>query len=84
MSEVTSALAPELQAVIAAAITMVTNLGSDPTKLPLTAGPALGIFVNTVALQTVPAANAVWGVAQADAIAKLNALAAKFAVPAAK
>jgi hypothetical protein len=44
----------------------------------LTAGPALGIFVNTVALQGVPAMNSVWSVAQADSLAKLAALKAKF------
>lgn len=73
-SQVLTAVAPELIAVINAAETFVTNLGSDPTKLALTAGPALGIFLNTVALQAAPALNATWGVAQADALAKLSAL----------
>lgn len=71
------AIAPELVAIVQAAMTMVTNFGSDPTKLGLTAGPALGIFLNTVVLQAVPAVNAEWSVAQADAIAKLGQLLTK-------
>lgn len=74
MSQVSTALAPEWVAVINAAEAFVTNLGSDPAKLAITAGPALGIFINTVALQGVPALNAVWSVAQADALQKLQAL----------
>jgi hypothetical protein len=77
-----SAISPELSAVIDAAVTMITNFGTDPAKLGLTAGPALGIFVNTVLLQAAPALNAEWGVAQADAIAKLQALKAKLPAPA--
>lgn len=74
MSQVTTALAPELLAAITAAEALITNLGSDPTKLALTAGPAFGIFLNTLALQATPALNATWGVAQADLLAKLAAL----------
>lgn len=78
-NEYVSAIAPELLAVITAAEAFVTNLGADPTKLPLTAGPALGIFLNTVALQAAPALNAEWGAVQADALTKLAALKAKLA-----
>lgn len=72
-----TAIAPELVAVIKAAQTFVENLGPDPVKLPLTAGPALAVFINTVALQGIPALNAEWALAQADATAKLAALLAK-------
>lgn len=82
-SPVVTAIAPEIVAVIKAAQAFVANLGADPTKLVLTAGPALGIFVNTVALQGVPALNAEWAVAQADAQAKLSAWLASVAPKAA-
>ena len=76
-SAVVTAIAPELVAIIKAAQTMVTDMGPDPTKLVLTAGPALQVFLGTVELQAAPAINAEWGAAQAAAIAKLNELLAK-------
>lgn len=81
-SPVVTAIAPELIAIVKAAQAFVANLGADPTKLPVTAGPALGIFINTVALQGVPALNAEWALAQADATAKLNDLLTKLTTPA--
>jgi hypothetical protein len=76
-SPVVTAISPELKATIAAAVTFVTNLGSDPAKLAITAGPALQVFLGTVALQAAPALSAEWSAVQAEAIAKLTALNAK-------
>jgi hypothetical protein len=76
-SPVITAISPELKAVAAAVVQFITNLGPDPTKLELTAGPALQVFLGTVALQGVPALGAEWAAVQAEAIAKVNALAAK-------
>lgn len=81
-NEYVQAIAPEIVAVVNAAKVFITNLGNDPTKLPLTSGPALAIFLNTVALQGVPALNAEWSLVQKESLDKLDAVLAKFATPA--
>jgi hypothetical protein len=69
--------APELLAAITAAQTFIVNLGSDPLKLPLTAGPALQVFAGTLGLQVPALATAEFGAVQAAVIAQLQAAATK-------
>jgi hypothetical protein len=76
-SPVVTAVAPELIAVIKAAQAFMTNLGADPTKLPITAPAALQVFLGSVALQAPAAINAEWSVVQNEANTKLAALIAK-------
>lgn len=72
-----TAVAPELIAILKAAQTFVANLGVDPLKLPLTAGPALAVFVGQVSLQVAPAVNAEWSVVQTEVNSQLAGLIAK-------
>lgn len=69
--------APELIAILKAAQTFVTNLGPDPTKLVITAGPALQVFLGTAGLQLPALANAEFGVVQSGAIAQIGGAIAK-------
>lgn len=69
--------APELIAVLQAAKTFVTNLGPDPTKLALTAPPALQVFAGTIGLQIPALANAEFGVVQTGIISQFDGAIAK-------
>jgi membrane carboxypeptidase/penicillin-binding protein PbpC len=64
--------APEFIVILQAAQTFVKNLGTDPTKLPITAGPALQVFLGTAGLQIPALANAEFGVVQSGAISQLG------------
>jgi hypothetical protein len=72
-SPVVTAAAPELIAVLQAVQVFITNLGPDPTKIPITAGPALQVLLGTVGLQLPAAVNAEWNLVQTDVNAKLAA-----------
>ena len=70
---IVTAAAPELIAVLQAVQVFITNLGPDPTKLVITAGPALEVLLGTVGLQAPAAINAEWGLVQSQMNAKLAA-----------
>ena len=73
------AAAPAIGAQIAALATLLTNLGPDPTKLPVTLSGAIDIFIGTVKLQLPVLVNAEWGVVISEGQAKLAALAKQLA-----
>jgi hypothetical protein len=56
------AAAPEFSAALSALSQFFTNLGPDPTKLPVTLPGAWNIFKGQVELQLPQLINAEWGV----------------------
>lgn len=80
---VVTAAAPEIIAVLQAAQTFINNLGPDPTKFVITAGPAAQVFLGSVGLQLPAALNAEWGAVQTDINGKLASAIASLQKPAA-
>lgn len=74
-----NAALPEAQAVVSALITFIGNLGSDPTKIPMTAGPAAQVFFGTIGLQVPALFASEWGAVQSAGVAQLQAVNAKLA-----
>jgi hypothetical protein len=73
------AAAPAVDASLGALEALITNLGPDPLKLPVTLPGSLKIFVGTVELQLPVLVNAEWGAVQADAITQVQGLRARLA-----
>ena len=64
--------APEIIAVLKAVQTFVTNLGTDPTKLAITAPAALQVLIGTVGLEVPSLVNAEFGTVQAQVNAQIQ------------
>lgn len=63
---------PSAIAVLNALQTFLTNLGTDPAKIPVTAPGALQVLLGSVELQAPVLANSEWGAVQTAANAKIT------------
>lgn len=63
---------PSALAILTAVQTFVTNLGTDPMKIPLTAPGALQVLLGTVELQGPALASSEWSAVQSAAQSKLS------------
>lgn len=72
ISPIETAAIPSAVAILKALQTFKNDLGSDPTKLPLTAGPAFLKFTATVELQFPVLATQEWSAIGSQFDAKVN------------
>ena len=63
---------PSAVAILTAVQTFITNLGTDPAKIPLTAPGALQVLLGTVELQGPALAVSEWSAVQSAANSKLS------------
>lgn len=62
---------PSALAILAALQTFITNLGTDPAKIPVTAPGALQVLLGSVELQAPVLANSEWAAVQSTANSKI-------------